>query len=791
VEETLVTQDRDRNGHDPQETVFWRVEGSLLNIDALRPVAYFTWNSQSFSERWKRRGGLFLLALLRPILYATDRIFATRVLHTLLRGVSRDRLDLIGEEYVNYVLTPTLHPAAVERLRELQKQGKTVVLVSQALDHIMRPLAQHLNVERILCNRLEFRDGFATGRLLTPVIRPRQFLARIATRHVDGQIPFSRLAAKLGFADEPELLRAAIESIGERPTRTRGPLVLFDDGPQATQSLSVVDGLRGRNILLIGVTGFIGKVWLAKVLRDLPEVGKIFLLIRDQRLTGSQRRFEKIVEESPVFDQLHEALGEGEFLRRLHEKIEVVSGDITLPGLGLSQENQVMLGSELDLVINSAGLTDFNPDLRQAISINIDGTVNLLDFLGKCQKASLLHLSTCYVVGFRDGRIAEELSRDYNPLGQPDFDAIREYENLKEIVRNVELKAESEEMTARLRKDVIERTKKSLSDTELEAHLRKARSRWVRGEVTEAGMQRAVELGWPNTYTLTKSIAESIIAERGADLPIAVVRPSIVETSTRDPFCGWNEGVNTSAPLSYLLGTFFRQLPSNARKCLDIIPVDLVCRGMILVAAALVQRRHARMYQLATSATNPCNMGRSIELTGLAHRKHYRAQNDFEYRLLSMFDSIPVSKERYQKLSAPRQKAVVQALRRITAPLPMARSPLVRRERDLDRVEKLIQLYEPFILHNVYVFEAKNVEYLSVQLPADEVERFGYDATSIDWWEYWINIHIPALRKWSYPIIEGRPTETRASRSFTLESASGRVAVASKASRLADDKIGN
>ena len=787
----MLIQQRDRNGQDPHETVFWRVEGSLLNIDALRPVAYFTWNSQSFSERWKRRGGLFILALLRPVLYSADRIFATRVLHTLLRGVSRDRLDLIGEEYFNYVLRPTLNESAVQRLQQLQKEGKRVVLVSQALDHIMRPLARHLNVERILSNRLEFREGFATGRLLAPVIRPRQFLARIARKQVDGQIPFSRLAAKLGFAHDPDSLREAIVTTDQRPTPGKRPLVLFDDRLPAAQPLSVGDALRARNILLIGVTGFIGKVWLAKVLRDVPDVGKIFLLIRDQRLTNAQRRFEKIVEESPVFDQLHEALGDMEFRKRLSEKIEVVSGDITQAGLGLSPENQSRFAAQLDLVINSAGLTDFNPDLRQAISINIDGTIHLLDFLRKCQKASLLHLSTCYVVGFRDGRISEDLTANYNPLNQAGFDASSEYEHLKDIVREIELRSEGEEVTARLRKDVLERTKKSLSHSELEAHLRKARSRWVRAEVTELGMQRAVELGWPNTYTLTKSIAESIIAERGSDLPIAVVRPSIVETSTIDPFCGWNEGVNTSAPLSYLLGTFFRQLPSNARKCLDIIPVDLVCRGMILIGAALVQRKHARLYQLATSATNPCNMGRSIELTGLAHRKHYRAQNDFEYRLLSMFDSIPVSKERYQKLSAPRQKAVVQALRRITAPLPMARSPLVRRERDLDRVEKLIELYEPFILHNVYVFEAENVEYLTRQLPPEEVPRFGYDAVSIDWWEYWINIHIPALRKWSYPIIEGRPTETHANRSFKMDTSSQPIAFASQAVRGSDEQVGS
>ena len=141
---------------------------------------------------------------------------------------------------------------------------------------------------------------------------------------------------------------------------------------------------------------------------------------------------------------------------------------------------------------------------------------------------------------------------------------------------------------------------------------------------------------------------------------------------------------------------------------------------MALIAAALIERRHEPLYQLATSATNPCDMRRTIELTGLAHRKHYRAQDDFNQRLLAYFDTIPVSKERYQKLSAPAQKQIVQALQRILSPLPMMRSPLVRRERDLDRVEKIIELYEPFILHNEYVFEARNVELLSAALPEDE-----------------------------------------------------------------------
>jgi hypothetical protein len=89
------------------------------------------------------------------------------------------------------------------------------------------------------------------------------------------------------------------------------------------------------------------------------------------------------------------------------------------------------------------------------------------------------------------------------------------------------------------------------------------------------------------------------------------------------------------------------------------------------------------------------------------------------------------------------------------------RSPFARQERELEKVVKLVALFEPFILHNNHIFEAANVERLSAALPPSEREKFRYDARSLDWWDYWINVHIPALRKWCYPLIEGRKPEAR------------------------------
>ncbi len=765
----------DQNNHisSTAPTVYWRVEGSLLDLTVVRPVAFFTWNAQTFAERFRRRGLIFLMALLRPFLYSTNRKFATRVVHTVLRGVTRDRLDLLGEEYFEYKLKPRLKASGVEQVRELVESGADVVLVSQALEQIMRPLAQHLGVKHIVANRLEFRDGTATGRLLDPVIRPRGAFAPFQENMPDGRRAPKTLARHLDISFEE--LRSAVTSAARPAVGPVRPIVHFDGRRQA-QGFSVKRAFAGKQVMLIGVTGFIGKVWLANTLLDLPDVKKIYLLIRRQKSNPANKRFQKMVEDSPVFDPLFDR-HDDRFAAFLNEKVEVIEGDVTQPGLGFSPETARFLQGNLDLIVNSSGLTDFNPDLRDALLSNTDAAVNIIQFVKASDHAGLLHLSTCYVAGEQDGRVGEQLTPNYTPRGLAGFDAEEEWHRLQYLVTQAEAQAESDEVTAGLRMQAQskEHAAKNLQGSALDNQIRKNRVRWLKTYLTEAGTRRAKELGWPNTYTLTKSLAESLIMKYGAGLPVAVVRPAIVETSVAKPFLGWNEGINTSASLSYLLGTYFRQLPSNESKRLDIIPVDAVCNGMTLIAAAIMERRHDSLYQLATSVTNPCDMGRSIELTSLAHRKHYRAQEGLESWLRLRFDAIPVSKTRYRRMSAPAQKAIVKSIQRIMSPLPLKKAPLVKTERNLERLEKLIELFEPFILLNEHDFIAENIEKLNYALVPEERKQFGYDTRSLDWWEYWINIHIPALRRWTYPLIEGRPLEARPPRAFQIGQVSPQV----------------
>jgi len=53
---------------------------------------------------------------------------------------------------------------------------------------------------------------------------------------------------------------------------------------------------QGKHVLLTGCTGFVGKVLLEKVLRSLPETGKLYLMVREKKGMTKEQRFVKIFE---------------------------------------------------------------------------------------------------------------------------------------------------------------------------------------------------------------------------------------------------------------------------------------------------------------------------------------------------------------------------------------------------------------------------------------------------------------------------------------------------------------
>ena len=111
-------------------------------------------------------------------------------------------------------------------------------------------------------------------------------------------------------------------------------------------------------------------------------------------------------------------------------------------------------------------------------------------------------------------------------------------------------------------------------------------SRWVADRMVEAGRARAASLGWPDAYAYTKALGERALAENRGDVPVSIVRPSIIESALAEPRPGWIRGFRMAEPviISYARG-LLKEFPGVPEGIVDVIPVDLVVAAIIAVAA--------------------------------------------------------------------------------------------------------------------------------------------------------------------------------------------------------------
>src|SRR5258708_23547767 len=136
--------------------------------------------------------------------------------------------------------------------------------------------------------------------------------------------------------------------------------------------IDLAKAFRGREILITGVTGFLGKVALTMLLDRYPDVGKVYVLVRPRAGGTADDRFFGKVMPSPPFRPLRERYGDGleAFLRG---KCLPLAGDVTDPLLGLTGEQVARPSGKLACVINSAGLGTFHPPPENPGSGNTRG----------------------------------------------------------------------------------------------------------------------------------------------------------------------------------------------------------------------------------------------------------------------------------------------------------------------------------------------------------------------------------------------------------------------------------
>lgn len=493
---------------------------------------------------------------------------------------------------------------------------------------------------------------------------------------------------------------------------------------------TLTESYEGKHIFVTGVTGFLGKVWLAMVLDKFRGVRRITVAARGKKDTSAEERFTQIIECSPVFRPLREELGQG--IRALiADKVQVVEAQVTEPLCGLSEEEAQRIMADVDVVVHFAGLTDFEPDPQMSIDANIHGASHAADLASMTKAQRYVHVSTAFVAG-RSGHVVEEsITRGISPNGTH-FDPEAELEAIERSLASLDKK-----------KDRI-----------------------------DFAMARAEELGWPNIYTYTKSLSEHLLEGR-SDIASTTFRPAIVECATSYPFPGWNEGINTSGPLVWLLSTSFQRVPARPQNHFDVVPVDTVSRAMVLVVAAVLADESHAVYHCASSHENPLNFERAVDLTGLAIRRtHERSSKPFERRVLKHLEATCFDPDQPQVLGYKRMRDLARAAkkalqfegdrlpkmyRRLGIPkylVEEAAQGCRTVERQLGRVEMMLGQYKPFIEELNYCFVTANLMELSARLAAED-EPFAFDIADLCWRDYWLNVQVPGLEKWSIPLLRG------------------------------------
>ena len=576
-------------------------------------------------------------------------------------------------------------------------------------------------------------------------------------------------------------------------------------------TLDVRQQLEGARLLVLGGTGFLGKIFWVMMLARYPSVGRIYLLVRKSKTKTSIERFWSEIATSECLEPLRTLHGEG-FKAFLESKIMPIDGDVGLENCGIDGALLKELKGTIDAVVNVAGVVDFNPPLDEALDTNAFGAQNLVALSRALGDAPLMHTSTCYVVGNRKGLILEEKPGERFPvpraeeLGRDLWNPKREIDDCLDLIAQAKSRVEDafrqSEFMERATKNLTRRGEPTIGQP-LADELKTVKRKYVSDRLVEAGLERATHWGWPNIYTYTKSIGEQIIAN--ANIPFTVVRPACCESTIEFPFPGWNEGIGTSAPIIFLAMKGHHQLLGS--ECiLDFIPADTVCAGMIVTLAELLEGTAKPVYQYGASDTNPGSSARFGELIGLYKRKYFQRTgkgNPFVNFLQMHFEPAIVELDRFNAVGPGAIARVSKVMARMlkSAPGPAAAlgrpaaKALEGMARQEEKIDFILQLFAPFTLDQKGPFSCANTHAAYARLSSEDRAALPWYPEKIDWADYWMNQHMPAMEHRVLPWMEQKykkelaPLKAHATLSSLVDQMAERHVHAVAFGRVEDDGI--
>ena len=514
------------------------------------------------------------------------------------------------------------------------------------------------------------------------------------------------------------------------------------------------EALEGRRIAITGATGFLGTALTERVLRCLPET-EVVLLVRPGR-RGAAERARRDVLANDCFRRLRRELGH-RFDEEASRRVIPLAGDVTVDGLGLDAAGREVLAS-CSTVVHSAATVSFDAPLDAAVEVNLLGPSRVAAALRQAARERgpqgdgpprpalphLIAVSTAYVAGGRRG-LAPEAALAETPFS-PQVDWRAEVAAARRARSDAESASRAPEMLARFRRQA--RAELGAAGVPLLAEKTEdLRAEWADDRLVELGKARAQALGWPDAYAYSKALGEWALLEERADLPLSLVRPSIIEASLAEPHPGWTRGFRMADPviISYAKG-LLREFPGIPEGVIDVIPVDLVVSA-ILAVAARGPVAGPDIVHAASGARNPLRYGQLVSF------------------VREWFSEHPLADDKGQPIEVPQwtfpgRRRVQRQLRRATnllegaeralqaMPLRGSKADLAarveKRRDDAERALSYVDLYGSYT-ETEAVFSVQRLLRLQDSLSPEERREFCFDPAVIDWRRYCQDIYLPAV----------------------------------------------
>ncbi|XP_034033087.1 fatty acyl-CoA reductase 1 isoform X2 [Thalassophryne amazonica] len=426
----------------------------------------------------------------------------------------------------------------------------------------------------------------------------------------------------------------------------------------------------GKSVLITGATGFMGKVLLEKLLRSCPEVGPVYLLVRSKAGQSPQARVADVIN-CKLFERLQdEQLG-------FAEKIIAVNSDLTQPELALSKDDQDALAKNVNIVFHCAATVRFNEPLKDAMQLNVLATQKMLALAHRMKRLEIfIHVSTAYANCNRE--LIEEI------VYPPPVD----YRKLIDALD------------------------------------------WMDADLVSTLTPKLIGER-PNTYTYTKALAEYLVQQEAGDLNVAIVRPSIVGASWKEPFPGWIDNFNGPSGIFIAAGKgILRTMRASNDAVADLVPVDMVINATLAAAwysgSQLNRPKNILVYNCTTGGINPFHWG------------------EVEYCINMIFKTNPLEQAfRRPNVNLRSSSFTNQYWTTVSHTVPAllydgylrlrGRKPWMMKT--ITRLHKAMMVLEYFTSHS-WVWNTDNIAMLMAQMSPEDKKVFNFDVRQLHWAEY-------------------------------------------------------